>query len=448
MMITRRSFLIGMAAATHALTNPFDQKPSCPVLNGDQTAVIMGYDWGPGIAKTILHLDQEVRAFSVNAGCFAVSETKEAFNWATFSRGNATAERVVVDAYTCEADGRRSYIPSDMVAIEMACDPNSGSPYIYDLFSGMNSKCNPYELKVTLTEESTLAAKDGTLITELNIDPVVDLDATVMPELKYVDLTGCYTGKDGKTLTYGSFKPMNANNGKKHPLVIWLHGAGEGGTDPSINNYGNKVAPLYGNKFQKVMGGAFVLTPQTPMFWLCYNENGDWNNNPGTDSIYLPTLMELIQNYVAENPEIDPNRIYVGGCSNGGYMTMDLVLNYPKYFAAAFPICEAYADAGITDEQIMGVKDTPLWFIYAENDTTVPPAVYEAPTIARLKAVNANLHTSIFADVHDTSGLYKGEDGQPYQYMGHWSWIYFFNDECVSDQTGENMWKWMAAQHN
>lgn len=58
-------------------------------------------------------------------------------------------------------------------------------------------------------------------------------------------------------------------------------------------------------------------------------------------SIYTDTLIELIQKYVEEHPGIDQNRIYIGGCSNGGYMTMNLLFEKPDYFAAAYPVCDA-----------------------------------------------------------------------------------------------------------
>lgn len=154
--------------------------------------------------------------------------------------------------------------------------------------------------------------------------------------------------------------------------------------------------------------------------------------------------MELIQHYVEDHPDIDSDRIYVGGCSNGGFMTMDLILNHPDYFAAAFPICEAYLDAGIRDEQLKGIQNLPIWFVYAHNDTTVLPGNYAEPTIARLQAMGANVHVSAFDDVHDTSGAFTNEDGSAYQYMGHWSWIYFFNNECV--ENGVNMWQWLSEQ--
>ena len=71
--------------------------------------------------------------------------------------------------------------------------------------------------------------------------------------------------------------------------------------------------------------------------------------------------------------------------------------------------------------------------------------MFEEPTLARLDAIGANVHRSIFEDVQDLSGTYKGQDGNTYQYMGHWSWIYFFNNQC--EDNGLNMWQWMSEQH-
>lgn len=421
-----------------------------PAVSGTQTVVVEGCDWGPAVTKTILTLDQPVAADSLTPESFAVTETKESFNWAALRDDTqdptvhitAEAPRTVTAAYPCDAQGNPVDTASQTIALELSYDPNSGSPYCYDVLTGQNTVCNPYELAITLTEDSTLTAENGTVISQLTVDSAIDLSAALVPQLEGVDLSGTFTGTDGKTLRYGSYAP--ADDGQQHPLVIWLHGAGEGGTDPSIPLLGNKVTALYGEEFQSIMGGAYVLTPQTPTFWLSYNEAGDWQDNPGTDSIFLPTLKELIDTYVAEHPNIDTNRIYVGGCSNGGYMTMNLILAYPDYFAAAFPICEAYLDSGITDEQLESIKDVPVWFVYAVNDTVVPPDQYEIPTIARLQEMDANVHVSVFEDVHDTTGLYTNEDGTPYQYQGHWSWLYFFNNQCEED--GVSLWQWMAEQ--
>lgn len=330
-----------------------------------------------------------------------------------------------------------------MIALEMAYAPSTGSPFCYGLMTSVNTYCDPYELTVSLTEGSTLTAEDGSKITGLSVKKKIDLSAAIIPQLEGVDLSGSYTGTDGKTLTYASYAP--ADDGARHPLVIWLHGAGEGGTDASIPVLGNKVTALYGEEFQSIMGGAYVLSPQTDGFWLAYQEKGKWDDNPGTDSIYLSTLMELIEHYVDTHEDIDTDRIYLGGCSNGGFMTMDLIFHYPDYFAAAYPICEAYLDEGITDAQLEGIKDLPIWFVYALNDETVDPETHEIPTVSRLKAIGADVHTSVFDDVHDTSGLYTEDDGNPYQYQGHWSWLYFFNNECQENDV--SLWDWLSEQH-
>ncbi len=422
---------------------------------GTQRAVVVGEDWGPAVSSTILHFDEAIDAASISADKFVVSETKESFNYAALMAGEdsdvdptehitVTADRAVKDAYTCDENGNKSD-SSEYVAVELSYNPNEGSPFSYDIFTSQNTVCNPYELEVKLANGQTISSADGREITEVTIDSAIDLslDKALYPQLEGVDLSGTYTSEDGYTLSYGSYVPED--DGNKHPLVIWVHGAGEGGKQNEIAVLGNEVTALYGEDFQKAMGGAYVLTPQTETFWLTYNENGDWQDNPGVDSIYLASLKGLIDQYVAENENIDTDRIYIGGCSNGGYMTMDMILNYPDYFAAAFPICEAYSDAGIKDEQLKAIKDLPVWFIYAKNDTTVDPEKFEVPTIARLEKMGADVHTSVFEDVHDTSERFTGEDGKAYQYMGHWSWIYFFNNEC--DENGVNMWDWLAQQH-
>ncbi len=421
------------------------------VLNGSQKAVVVGQDWGPAVTKTIVKFDGKVKADSVSAEDFTVVETKESFNWMALAEGStedptkhveADMERTVLGAYTCDENGEKTE-DSEFVAIELEYSPDAGSPFCYDLFKGNNTICNPYNLTVALAEGATLTTDDGSEVTGVEVDKAIDFDSAIYPQLVKTDMTGVFTGSKGFTLNYASFEPES--DGAKHPLVIWLHGAGEGGNDPRLNTLGNEVTALFSDEFQKVMGGTYVLAPQCPTFWMQYDEAGNWMDNAGVDSTYLTDLKELIDDYVANHADVDADRIIIGGCSNGGYMTMDMIMNYPDFFAAAFPICEAYNDGGIKDEQLEAIKDLPIWFIYAKNDTTVDPTLIEEPTLARLNAIGANVHTSVFDDVHDTSNTFKGQDGNAYQYMGHWSWIYFFNNEC--EDNGINMWQWMSEQH-
>ncbi|MBR4164106.1 MAG: prolyl oligopeptidase family serine peptidase, partial [Solobacterium sp.] len=131
---------------------------------------------------------------------------------------------------------------------------------------------------------------------------------------------------------------------------------------------------------------------------------------------------------------VNAKKTVLAGCSNGGYMTMVMAMHHPEMFDAYVPICEAVNDKYISDEQIEELKKLPIYFVYSKDDTTFVPENYEIPTIERLlKAGAENVYVSTTDHVIDTSGLYINKDGTPYKYAGHWSWIYFFNNECDAD---------------
>jgi hypothetical protein len=69
--------------------------------------------------------------------------------------------------------------------------------------------------------------------------------------------------------------------------------------------------------------------------------------------------------------------------------------------------------------------------------------------VARLQQAGANVHFSFFDKVVDQTGLYKKADGTPYEYPGHWSWTYVYNDQCADTINGRNvkLFQWMAEQH-
>ncbi len=79
----------------------------------------------------------------------------------------------------------------------------------------------------------------------------------------------------------------------------------------------------------------------------------------------------------------------------------------------------------------------------------MPPAKYVVPTYDRLVAAGAtDVHFSFFDKVVDTSGLYRQADGSPYEYMGHWSWIYVYNNECTDIIAGKtvSIMSWLASK--
>lgn len=402
--------------------------------SGTQSIVVEGFDWGPAVTKTIVSLDTPIN--SINASQLKVIESKHAMDWSTMKDGVYSFDRTVTNAYLSDINGNPVNTASAYITIEMAVGPNDGSPFYYDLASGLNSWTQPYDLNITLKDNVRLLSGDK-IIDELKI--------TATPASKNLTDAELFTENTftsgNQSLKYASFAP-SADDGQ-NPLIIWLHGAGEGGTDTTIDTLGNKVTALVGDEIQGIMNGAYVLAPQSLTFWM---DDGSGQYTKDGTSQYTEVLMALIENFVDSHPDIDPNRVYIGGCSNGGFMTMNMILKYPTYFAAAFPICEAYDDSWITDEMLEGIKDLPIWFTQAANDTVVDPQKTMLPTYDRLAAMNAsNLHRSYFDDVHDTSGLYFMPDGvSPHQYNGHWSWIYTLNNECV--ENGVTIFEWLASQ--
>jgi Predicted peptidase len=187
-----------------------------------------------------------------------------------------------------------------------------------------------------------------------------------------------------------------------------------------------------------------------------------WMNN-GTKSYpedgttqYTGAVKSLIDSFIASHADIDTKRVYIGGCSNGGYMTMNMLLRYPGFFTAAYPVCEAYLDKWISEYQISTIKDTPIWFTQAATDKTVDPNASTIPTYKRLIAAGAkNVHFSYWPKVEDLSGLYKKADGGAYEYDGHWSWVYTLDNACTKDFDGSpvllngaavSIMEWLAAQ--
>lgn len=390
-------------------------------------------DWGPAITKVIVDLGRPVPVNSVTADTFNVHVQRS-----DSSQANPMLEegsRKVTNAYVADKHGNPVAQTGKYAVLEMEFGPTVtlGSPMNFNLGTFRNDWVDS---DYTITQQKDILTPAGKVS-----GLVVDTFTGGVRELVDDFGTGEATYDDVK-LTYADYTPAKDN--KKNPLIIWLHGMGEGGTDPTIAISGNKAANFASEEIQAYFDGAYVLAPQTPTFWM----DGFTGFGDGT-SKYEDALMSLIKDYVANNKDIDPDRILIGGDSNGGYMTMLMIRDYPKYFAAAFPVCEALDDTLISDEDIQSMKDLPIWFTAAKTDTTVPVNKYVVPTYNRLIEAGAkDIQLSLFDKVVDTTGLYKKADGTPFEYDGHWSWIYVYNNEVSNIIDGKTitLMEWLAGQ--
>lgn len=393
-------------------------------------ATVTGYDWGSATDKVIVTLPEAIDSVSVDD--VTVSEHKQGIDWESEDKHETEldVDRKVEKAYLVDEKGEETTKASDKVCLELYVSPNDGNPIMWSPVTQYNTWCDPYDLTIKIGD---------TEITEGTLETVVD----DIPEDQF-------TAEDGTVYNYAHYDAEGSD-----VVFVWLHGMGEGGaadlgdaTNVKVTQLANKVTAFYGEEFQQAVGGekgVNVLVPQAPTFWLDMGGDGDnaerLSKNDGT-SRYTESLYELIQKYAED---VGAKKIILAGCSNGGFMVMNMAVNYPEAWTAIVPICEAYRDENFTDEQIEAIKDIPMFFIYSKADTTVDPTAFEEPTIERLeKAGASNLKVYAPEDVHDTSGKYTGEDGNPYVYAGHWSWIYFDNNEAVAeDET--NCWDWLGG---
>lgn len=373
--------------------------------------VIGAFDWGPSVQKVIVPLDNAIE--QVNKEDFSVMVSRSS-DLGKIPNTMAQGERQVIQAYISDANGNAQK-ESDHVTLLLAVAPFDymGSPIQY--FGRMGNKWIDYKLRIKQFSTNKIWDSEG---------------KRSIPDLDVFDLTGSFTS--GKhTLAYASFTPKNTIG--KAPLIIWLHGGGEGGTDPSIAAIGNKAVNYANPEIQAIFGSAYVLMPQAPTFWM---DKGDGTYTRGeVEDTYNLALLALIKDYVKKNPRIDENRIYIGGCSNGGYMSLKLILKDPLYFAAAYISALAYHAKNLSDKQVESIKNIPIWFVHSKDDPVTIPSETVVPTYERLmKAGAKNVHFSYYDHVVDITNQYGGEQ---YHYNGHWSWIYSHANHAMLDFDGK-----------
>jgi predicted peptidase len=273
------------------------------------------------------------------------------------------------------------------------------------------------DLVYTITQNAPLVLRHGRPVTIARFTQ----GRLANPE---VDAFGYHVSGSG--MKYRLYSP---NRHGRRPLVVWLHGGGEGASLP--NNYYDNETTLRANRgalgfatreAQQIFNGAHVVAPQSTSFWL---EDGPR---------FAPLIHEIIRE-VARRRSVDPERIYVVGCSNGGYMSLKMTTVYPTLFAASVPICgvvqplQAGAPPMVPDAELAAIS-TPTWLVASQDDTTVNP---QANTVHAHDLIPGSLMS-----------LYDHVIWNGVQFPGHWSWIYVArNDPSVQ---GTHIWQWMARQ--
>ncbi len=194
-----------------------------------------------------------------------------------------------------------------------------------------------------------------------------------------------FLASNGMQMPYRLYSPEDEHQ-EKIPLVIFLHGRGDRGTDNGSQIY--KGTGLFMNEMSLVAPNmqakypSYVLapqcsaktineewakwvgnTPETPFLGL--GEDGSYTMNPSPSESGAATL-ELIDKMIATLP-IDADRVYLIGKSMGGFGTWEYTARRPDLFAAAVPMA-GYSDPA----QIENIKHIPFWIFHGGADNGNP----------------------------------------------------------------------------
>ncbi len=222
---------------------------------------------------------------------------------------------------------------------------------------------------------------------------------------------------EGGRHRYRVFVPSAHSPGKKSPVILFLHGSGERGSDnraqleSGLGPYVREHAADF---------PAIVVFPQV-------EENGEWMG--ANVAMALAALEAASQEFKG-----DPQRTYLTGLSMGGYGTWEIALKAPTRFAALVPICGAILPpageralyvtevAKAADPHAalaLQLKHLPTWIFHGARDDVVLPND-DRKIFTTLKAEGADVRYTEFPDA------------------GHNSWDATYNH-------GE-MWEWLFAQ--
>ncbi|MDR1158621.1 MAG: InlB B-repeat-containing protein, partial [Oscillospiraceae bacterium] len=235
-------------------------------------------------------------------------------------------------------------------------------------------------------------------------------------------------------LHYKLYSPDSAAGDASKPMVLWLHGGGEG---TYKNAEGEEV--YSGAQILANMGGvgwveaaradpnldAYVLAPQGDIKGTMTAGGWDWGSTKTDDARIDALLKDLIAD---EDLFIDEARIYVSGCSNGGAQTLSQLI-YSENTAGAVPFAGAIVDCPslsyfregvdrlISDAELASIKGIPLWFYQAEDDPTVrQPSTWN--TIEALKQLD--VREVLYTHPDQVDGVENDGDND---YNDHWIWL-------------------------
>jgi len=191
-------------------------------------------------------------------------------------------------------------------------------------------------------------------------------------------------------LDYLLFLPKGYEDAdKRWPLMLFLHGAGESGSDLA------KV---------KVHGPPKIVEskPDFPFILVSPQSSGrGWSVD-----VLNALLDDLIRQY-----RVDPDRVYLTGLSMGGYGTWSLAAAHPEKFAALVPIC-----GGGNPGDASKLARLPIWVFHGAKDNAVPVRRSEE-MVEAIKSAGGSPKLTIYPDAGHDSWTETYNNPELYQWL-------------------------------
>ncbi len=171
---------------------------------------------------------------------------------------------------------------------------------------------------------------------------------------------------NGVTYKYQVYLPENWNEHTAWPVILFLHGSGERGSEGMDETQIGlpQAIRLHPDRWPFV-----VVMPQVP-----------FSHHRWTDSDMMQMAMAALDQDTKEFHG-DRDRTYLTGLSLGGYGVYELARNYPRRFAALVPVSggifwsyrpERWREsATLPEEYARAIGRTPVWIFHGEDDNVV-----------------------------------------------------------------------------
>lgn len=194
-------------------------------------------------------------------------------------------------------------------------------------------------------------------------------------------------------MNYLIYLPDQFDHDKKWPLVVFLHGAGERGSDLElVKKHGLPKLVEEGRGFPFIL-----ISPQCPEYSWWTDKNLE--------------VKAVIDEVTGLYP-VDLGRVYITGLSMGGFGTFSMVNEFPGLFAAAIPIC-----GGIKgNKKIKDAKNTLFWIFHGDADKTVKVEM----SIEAAEAINSaggNAKLTIYPGVGHDSWSQTYDNKKVYEWL-------------------------------